>query len=192
MRPVPIPNLAVPQTGLSAPESSLPPLRSLKELPLARPGHPPEGRRQVANFCQIISRHLRRLTGLGRTQSFELPPVPPRQAPLRLPESLTAHHATSSCPVGGANFSTASGATRAGGVPGGDGHLPDSRLLAPDLEAPSGYCPAAVPPDHRRPPRPRARSKAPKRRRRVGSPPTSGPDLGDSSPAPGAMSLGPP
>lgn len=96
---------------------------------------------KLLTFCQIISRQLRRLTGLSglrvatsatpATHSFAHPSASraPRCVQLRVP---------------GANFSNVSGATWAGGVPAGDGRFPDQRLLATDLEAPSRYRPTAA------------------------------------------------
>lgn len=92
-------------------------------------------RRQVANFRQIISRQLRRLTGSRADSVSSCRGHHPRQPPLRPPQSLPVQHATSSWPAPVANLSTVSGATRACGVPGGEGHLPDPRLLAGDLDA---------------------------------------------------------
>ena len=89
-------------------------------------------RRQVANFRQIISRQLRRLTGSRADSVSSCRGHHPRQPPLRPPQSLPVQHATSSWPAPVANLSTVSGATRACGVPGGEGHLPDPRLLAWD------------------------------------------------------------
>lgn len=75
-------------------------LRSPKQRPLPRAGHTPTRRRQVANFCQIFSLQLRRLTGLGRTPEFRvatrttpatlpcthpIPPCPPRHVQLPRP-----------------------------------------------------------------------------------------------------------
>lgn len=90
------------ESARSAPGSPLPGprARSPQQRPLPRAGHTPTRRRQVANFCQIMSLPLRRLTGLGRTQEFRvatsatpatlpcahpIPPCPPRH--VQLPRS---------------------------------------------------------------------------------------------------------
>ena len=106
-------------------------------------------RRQVANFCRVISRQLRRLTGSRADSVSSCHGHHRSQAPLRPPQSLPAQPATSSWPAPSANLSTVSGATRACGVPGGDGHLPDPRLLAADLDARLGSLGGLRAPPHR-------------------------------------------
>lgn len=72
MRHCPHFKLTVPRPGRLAPVSPLSvPVRSQKGWPCPHAGHIHDRHRQVANFCQIISRELRRLRGLGRIRSFE-------------------------------------------------------------------------------------------------------------------------
>lgn len=170
----------------------------------AQVAHP--RRRQVANFCQIISRQLRRLTGLGRTQEF-------RVATSTTPATLRFAHPRPSLP-------TTPRPAASSRVPTSPPY-PEQRgpAVSPGVMATSQICACSQriwklapdtiprPPDRitwwppRAPTLPRLRSKEPEPCRLVGSHPTRGPSGGSTfrrprpercRPAPGAMSLGPP